>query len=329
MTTPNRLAAPAALVALVALIALGACSATRGSDAGGAGEAVEPAAGSADRSFSDGGGDSGSDSDGDLDGGSDDGGGGADPAVGPDEAGIVTALDVERSVISTAVVSLRADDAAAARADVMRIVDVHRGQVSDEETSTDDEGRVERSRLVLRVPAADFAETVAELEDVAELVSSDKSSEDVSFQVIDTRVRIRAQEQSLRRIELLLDRARSIRDIVSIESELTRRQAELDALKSKQDYLADQTAYATITVHLERAGAAEPERPDREESGFLAGLDGGWKALAAFATVLATIVGALLPWLVLLGVLGAPTWLLMRRSSRRRAPATPAAPLEG
>ena len=94
------------------------------------------------------------------------------------------------------------------------------------------------SRLVLRIPASDFTETVDALEKVGELESSNKSSEDVSFDVIDTRARIRAQEQSLRRVELLLERAESIRDVVSIESELTRRQAELEALKSKQAYLA-------------------------------------------------------------------------------------------
>ena len=75
--------------------------------------------------------------------------------------------------------------------------------------------------MVIRVPVADFYETVDALEKVAELESSNKSSENVSLQVIDNQVRIRAQERSLRRIEILLDRAETVRDIVSIESELT------------------------------------------------------------------------------------------------------------
>ena len=158
----------------------------------------------------------------------------------------------EQAVISTGVVSLRSEGAGGTRADVLRILDVHRGQVTDEETSTDSDGGVQRSRMVLRVPSEDFYETVEELEQLAELESSDKSSENVSFQVIDTEVRIRAQERSLRRIEILLDRAQSVRDIVSVESELTRRQAELDSLKSQQSYLADQTSMSTITVHIEQ-----------------------------------------------------------------------------
>ena len=268
---------------------------------------------------------SGASSDGSLGGQGVVGSGVAEPARGqavPDLLG-------ERDVISTAVVSLASDDASDSRAEVIRIVDVHRGQVTDEETTTDGDGAVERSRMVVRVPVSDFYDTVQELEGVAELESSDKSSENVSSQVIDTAVRVRAQERSLRRIEVLLARSQTVADIVNIESELTRRQAELDSLKSQQAYLADQTAMSTITVHLEqKASEPKPEpKPETKDAGFLAGLAGGWGALLAVGTVLATITGALLPWLVVFGVLGAPVWLVSRRLVRRR-PAV-AAPHEG
>jgi hypothetical protein len=249
-----------------------------------------------------------------------------DTALSGRRAQTAAALVRQRAVISTGVVSLLSRDAGDTRADVQKIVDVHRGEVTDEETTTDADGRIERSRLVVRVPAADFYQTVEELEGVAELEASTKSSEDVTTQVIDTEARIRAQERSLRRIELLLARAQSIRDIVNIESELTRRQAELDSLKSQQAYLEDQTTMSTITVHIEQKGERR-EKPETDESGFLAGLSGGWTALQAFATVLAMIAGALLPWAVVLGVLGVPAWLILRRVARRRPVVT--APREG
>ncbi len=50
------------------------------------------------------------------------------------------------------------------------------------------------------------------------------------------------------------------------------------------------------------------------------------KALGAFAVGLATIAGALLPFVVVLALLGVPVWLVVRRSARRRRPpATPPA----
>jgi hypothetical protein len=319
-----------AALALVAMVALAGCSGSSDGDSGGSEAADMDVPTSGEREFSDTGSDTGSDTS--FDTGSDTGSDPGQDAAGDGSAiqggsggSVVTpVVQAERSVISTAVVSLRSDDAGAARTEVMKIVDVHRGQVSDEETRSDDDGAVQSSRLVLRIPAADFAETVAELEKVADLESSDKSSEDVSFQVIDLRARIRAQEQSLRRVEVLLERAQSIRDIVSIESQLTQRQAELESLKTKQAYLADQTTYATITVYIAKHDTkAEPKPKDTDDSGFLSGFEGGWKALGAFATVLATILGALLPWLVVLAIIGWPTWLVSRRLVRRKpAPLT-------
>ena len=223
-----------------------------------------------------------------------------------------------RAVISTGIVTLQSKDVGQARFDVQKVVAAHRGEISDEQTATDPEGRIDRSRLVIRVPSEFFDDVMNELGRVADLRSAKRTSEDVTTQVIDTDVRVRAQEQSLERIELLLGRAQSLRDIVAIESQLTRRQAELDSLKSQQAYLADQTTLATITVFLEQKEKAEVEQGEPDEAGFLAGLESGWGALGKAATVVATGVGAVLPFTVLLLLLGVPTWLLVRSQVRRR-----------
>lgn len=225
----------------------------------------------------------------------------------------------ERSIISKGVVALVGEDVAQARFDVQKVVDGHDGEVAEEKTQTDDDGAVSRSRLVVRVPVSDFDATMEELEEVAELESSSRNSEDVTTTVIDNEVRIRAQTESLKRIEVLLARAQSIRDIVNIESQLTRRQADLDSLKSQQAYLADQTSMSTITVFLEQK-PVEKKKVEREEAatGFLAGLGSGWDALKSFTTGAATVVGALLPFAVLFLVLGLPVWLLLRNLARRR-----------
>lgn len=237
------------------------------------------------------------------------------------EPGPVDPLADARSVVSTATVSLESDDVAAARFEVQRLVDELRGQVSDEETDGGAED-VRRSRLVLRVPSARFDDAVAALEEVGRLLSSTRSSVDVGGEVIDVEARIRAQEQSLTRVEVLFAQATSIRDVVAVEAQLTRRQAALDSLKQRQAYLADQTSLATITVHLQRTPdpAAEPEPEDADEAGFLPGLDRGWGALTAAGTALATLAGALLPFAVVLALLGVPGWVLLRR----RGPRVPA-----
>jgi hypothetical protein len=232
---------------------------------------------------------------------------------------------VERHVISTGTVSLTGDDVREARQDVQRVVDASGGEVTEEQTDTDEDGAPVYARLVVRVPAGSFNDAMTALEKVGDLRGSDRKSEDVSAQVIDTDVRVRAQEASLRRVEQLLARAQSLKDIIWIESQLTSRQAELDSLEGQQAWLADQTRDSTIVVDISRT-PEDPPREEKADAGFLAGLDGGMAALGAVAVGVATVVGALLPFLVVLALLGVPAWLLVRRSARRRrAAATPPA----
>ena len=232
---------------------------------------------------------------------------------------------LEQHVISNGTVSLVSDDVAKARRDVQRIVDAQQGSISQENTETDDEGVATYSRLVIRVPSSSFAVTMLSLEKAAELRQSQVSSEDVTTQVIDTDVRVRAQEGSLRRVEQLLARASSLKDIIWIESQLTRRQSELDSLKSQQAWLSDQTSDSTITIDIERKAEKKTEKKkDSDDAGFLTGLKGGMKALGQFTSAMATIVGALLPFAIVLAIFGLPVWLLVRRSARRRPAKQPA-----
>ena len=225
----------------------------------------------------------------------------------------------QQAIISTGVVSLIGADVAKARFDVQKIVAVHDGEVSDEKNQTAEDGEMTRSRMVLRIPVEDFDTAMASLEKVAQLESSSRNSEDVTTEVIDTKVRIRAQAESLKRVEVLLARAESIRDIVSIEAQLTRRQADLDSLKSRQAYLEDQTSMGTITVFLEKKPEpVEKKKAEKEEAGFFAGLSNGWDGMTTFLVGLATVAGTLLPFAILLLIFGVPTWLLVRGLGRRR-----------
>lgn len=233
------------------------------------------------------------------------------------------AVPQEQSLISTGNVALRADDVGQARFDVQKVVDALAGEVAQEKTEADKSGEIERARMVLRVPSADFAEAMESLEGVAGLISTRTNVDDVTTEVIDTDIRVELQRRSIDRIQLLLDRAESIRDIVSIESQLSRRQADLGSLEQQQAYLADQTSMATITVSLERTPVKPKQEKVEEEKGFFAGLDAGWTELKEVTVTGLTASGAVLPFALVLLLLAIPGVPLLRRLRRRVSPATP------
>lgn len=229
------------------------------------------------------------------------------------------------AVISTGTVSLEDEDVARTRLEVRKIVDRFRGSVSEQETVTGDEGEVASARLVLRVPADQFDEVVAALEDVATLTDSSTSSEDVTGEVVDVEARIRAQRKSVERIETLLARAETIEQVVAVETQLARRQADLDALVSRQKWLADQTGMSTVSVYIQQPPAKD-DGDDDEKGGFLGGLERGWDAFVDGLGGAALVLGFALPWLIVLALLGAPLgWLLRRRAARKPA-ASPTPP---
>lgn len=217
------------------------------------------------------------------------------------------------AVISTGTVSLESTDVGEARFEVRKIVDKFRGTVTEQETTTGDEGEVTTARLVLRVPSARFSEVTAELEEVATLTGSTSAGQDVSTEVVDVEARIRAQSKSVARIEALLARAENLQQIVTIESQLSSRQAELDALLSRQTYLKDQTSQSTITVYIEQPDERSDDPDDDTDDGFLGGLSDGWDSFVTGFGAVLTVVGFLVPWLVLLLLIGIPTRLLLKR----------------
>lgn len=233
-----------------------------------------------------------------------------------------------RAVIRKGEVSLVTKELNRARLEIDDLLGRHGGYLASEDTSNDRAGRPERSVLVLRVPEPAFDDVMTELTEIGRTERADRQSEDVTTQVIDVDTRVATQEASLARLQRFLRQATNVDDMIRIESEIARRQGELESLKAQQKYLSDNTSMSTVTVRL-RTPAAPPPPPEPEQTGFLVGLSDGWQALRGVLVAGATVAGALLPFAVMFGLLGVPAWLLLRAARRRRSAAPPVAPEAG
>ena len=223
---------------------------------------------------------------------------------------VVATEPLTRAVISTGQVTIHPQSINRARSEVMRLVASWGGTIADEQTSSDRSGRVVDSTMTLRVPSAKFTEAMKAFAGLGRVEQESRKAEDVTTKVIDNDARVRAAERSIRQLENLLGRAQRLGDIIAIENDLARRQADLDSLKSQQAYLADQTAMSTINLYL----SPKDIRSENEDArGFLAGLEDGWTALKTSTAVLLTVVGAVLPFALVLTLLGVPLWLVVRR----------------
>ncbi|HEX5534384.1 MAG TPA: DUF4349 domain-containing protein [Actinomycetales bacterium] len=179
-----------------------------------------------------------------------------------------------------------------------------------------------QARLVVRVPTDEMTNAMNQLAGVGKELGRWSSETEVETALVDLESRVATQTASVARVRKLMDQATSIADVVALENELAKREANLESLKAQLDSLAGQAAMATITVVLQT-----PERVAHldEENGFLGGLRAGWLALVASTTALLTVVGALLPFLFVAAVIGLP--LLAWRRRVRAAKATASTPV--
>ncbi|SOD69034.1 protein of unknown function [Streptomyces sp. 1222.2] len=228
-------------------------------------------------------------------------------------------------IIRTATLTVRVKDVPKALDEARTAVETAGGFVGSESTTRDGKDR-ERTRVVLRVPSEKYEQVLGELEGTGKLIERKTKAEDVTDQVVDVESRIRTQRASVARIRELMDRAGKLSDVVTLEGELSSRQADLESLLGRQKSLKDRTSLATITLSLSETAVKKAAKAD-DEPGFLDALAGGWNAFVAVFRWLAMALAAILPFAVATAVL-VFLWLRFTRA-RRPAPAAGAAGTAG
>ncbi|WP_120004296.1 DUF4349 domain-containing protein [Nesterenkonia muleiensis] len=234
-----------------------------------------------------------------------------------DEAGSGLAGDSaeapDRQVITTAYAAVEVDDTSEAVADLLSRTTGYGGYVEDRQEATDSQGNPTRASLTLRLPAENLPDMLDGLEDLGDVSELSESAQDVTGTVRDLDARIEALETSVDRLIEIMAEADTAEDLLQIETTLSQRQADLEALQAERNALGDQVSMSTLQVELSTEPITEVEA-----DGFLGGLQTGWSGLVSTANVLLVAAGAILPWLAVLVVPAGAVVLLIRGRRRRR-----------
>ena len=172
--------------------------------------------------------------------------------------------------------------------------------------------------LTLSVPADKLDVALDQLAKIGTVLQRTTSSQDVTAQYVDTQSRLKTMRASVDRVRALMAQAKDIGQVVALESEMSRRQADLESLESQLAALDTAVDRSTLAVSLSTPGN-EPV----SDNGFLAGLRSGWDAFTASAAGLFKGLGAALPFAVFFALVGAPIWRWLRhRKSGAAVPST-------
>lgn len=233
------------------------------------------------------------------------------PAPMMDQVEASGAASVDRSEIITGDIYLTVDDTASTADQVTALVEEAGGRVDSRSDYLDYATGLPSSYLWVRIPVDALEATMDSIEALGAVERSSINRSDVTLQVIDLEARIAVLDDSLARLQALLDQAETVADLIELESAIAQRQAERDSLGSQQTYLRDQIQFASIGVELRTS----EEAPDRTPGGFIDGIISGWNSLVAFAQGALIFLGVLVPWVGVAALIAAPiiVWLVWRR----------------
>jgi hypothetical protein len=225
---------------------------------------------------------------------------------------------LQRSVIYNGSITVRVKDVRAAANQAGALASGAGGYVGGDNRT--ESGGQSTATVQLRVPAARFDTTMTALGALGDEKDRQVSAQDVTQQVVDVGARLKTQQASVTRVRALLAQATSLTQIVSIEGELTQREADLESLEAQMAALTDQASLSTITAVLlgPEAAVTTVAKPHK---GFVGGLTSGWHTFVSSVSVLLRIIGAILPFVVVIGVPLMAYWILSRRRRRVTRPA--------
>lgn len=138
--------------------------------------------------------------------------------------------------------------------------------------------RYRTARLTIRIPAKELDAFLSKVEAVSNVVSTQKTVEDVTLNYVSTESRLKALQAEEERLLELMAKANTLNDLLTIEKRLTEVRTELERVASTLRVYDNQVDYATIHLTIEEVKeyteVTEPETLwERISTGFVESLE--------------------------------------------------------
>lgn len=231
-----------------------------------------------------------------------------------------------QSIIYTASITVRSADVAAAARRVVALVVAAGGYTSAEHVVSATAGKAgETVDITLKIPVPAFQSVLGQLSSPAlgKQISMQQQATDVTEQVADVDSLVTSEQDAISALQGLLKRAASVSGLLQVQQQISADESTLNSLLAQQRALDHETSYATVTMTLV-SPVHKAAHKKAARHGFLAGLAAGWRALRHATAWVLTALGAAVPFLIVVVVLGGIGYGGWRRYGRRRPGATPA-----
>lgn len=215
---------------------------------------------------------------------------------------------IDRKLIRNGHLEFKTDDVKKAKAEIEKISKELNGYISDE-TENNYDARVQYNQTI-RVPADQFDALIASIEKLADKVENKGiNTQDVTEEFIDVEARLKTKKELEARYSEILKQAKTVSDIISIESQIANVRAEIESMTGRLNYLKNQVSFSTLNVSYYQVLGTDFGFASK----FVQSLKDGWDNLLSF------LIGLVSFWPFVLGIAALIFWWIKRRRAKQKS----------
>lgn len=223
-----------------------------------------------------------------------------------------------RKLIKTLTLHMETENFDALAAEVSRCVAEYGGYVEQSEIS----GASRRSAsYTLRIPVARLEEFASDVTAAGVVTRRSSTQEDVTLDYVDMEAHITALNTERDTLLRLLEQAKSMEDVITIQDRITQVQYELESYTSRLRTYDNQIDYATISLYISEVEYAEEiESSPTVWTQIGRNLKNACRWLAKFFRGLFIVLVSALPYLAVVAVISLPIlyFTVIRPAKKRK-----------
>jgi hypothetical protein len=235
-------------------------------------------------------------------------------AASGDISAAVAPLDPTRFLVQTGDMTLYVarGQVPSAAGRITALADAMRGYVLQSYLMSDVAGQKPSATITLRVPAQNYQEAIRRISQMGEVKALQTGAEDVTGQYVDLKARLAHYRAVERRLLTFLARATSINQALAIQQRIDQTQLTVEELAAQVKAMREQITYGTLTVSVTEKPGKTVVSSDKDNT-FFSAFAHSVTLLGSAARALFVALGAVIPFLALIAVLGWLGWMAARR----------------
>jgi hypothetical protein len=216
-------------------------------------------------------------------------------AGAPAQSGSGTSA-VDTKIIKTAFLTIEVKDVPGSVESLKNLAIQKGGYLSSTNIQKNYNNRLSGS-VILRVPAAEFENTLTGVKAIGTVKSVSTQGQDVTEEYVDLQAQKISYQNQLAQYNEIMKKAVKVEDVITVQQQIDRVQTELNRLEGRLKYLDSRIDLSTITVNLQ-----EPE-PVGGETGhnFISTINEGIAGFFGMIDAIIIILFTLLPLIIVGG----------------------------